>query len=164
MVPDHPRSRGVYAASRLRTTAPAGSSPLARGLRTYWSPWSVMMGIIPARAGFTTCRPRRSGRHRDHPRSRGVYVTITSVDLELWGSSPLARGLRTRWSGTREHNRIIPARAGFTCVLVLMSRTLRDHPRSRGVYHHIRVVGEVMVGSSPLARGLPVVVWWVGGY
>ena len=52
--------------------------------------------------------------------------------------------------------RIIPARAGFTPGRRAWVTRLRDHPRSRGVY--IDGVDDrlLKVGSSPLARGLPV--------
>ena len=52
------------------------------------------VGIIPARAGFTTIMLSRRRAPSDHPRSRGVYVAE-----------------ETCWVGTP---RIIPARAGFT--------------------------------------------------
>ena len=72
-------------------------------------PW-----IIPACAGFTA--QRREGRlaRADHPRMRGVYALDDGATIEIKGSSPHARGLRTApgwrggWSG------IIPACAGFT--------------------------------------------------
>ena len=70
------------------------------------------------------------------------------------GSSPLARGLpRCRpWShGSR---RIIPARAGFTGLLVPIVRAAGDHPRSRGVYLLLEGSYACSYGSSPLARGL----------
>jgi len=50
---DHPRSRGVYAAPDSSTRSWAGSSPLARGLRSTPSAAPTPTGIIPARAGFT---------------------------------------------------------------------------------------------------------------
>ena len=51
------------------------------------------------------------------------------------GSSPLARGLHTWRAGKQLSERIIPARAGFTPELRALVALLRDHPRSRGVYH-----------------------------
>ena len=91
----------------------------------------------------------------DHPRSRGVYAFLPCVAFGASGSSPLARGLRrysARVPGTRG---IIPARAGFTTSSTRRGRTAADHPRSRGVYG-VRVnLGIEVVGSSPLARGLP---------
>ena len=54
--PDHPRSRGVYAACDTKKEGPLGSSPLARGLRVADQPDRVPVGIIPARAGFTGFR------------------------------------------------------------------------------------------------------------
>ena len=70
---DHPRSRGVYGAHLMQEQRALGSSPLARGLRSYARPWVHWPRIIPARAGFTTKRADYNCRVKDHPRSRGVY-------------------------------------------------------------------------------------------
>ena len=51
--PDHPRSRGVYAALGPVEARFAGSSPLARGLLRLPHPPIPIHRIIPARAGFT---------------------------------------------------------------------------------------------------------------
>ena len=51
--------------------------------------------------------------------------------------------------------RIIPARAGFTGRTSCRRRPAPDHPRSRGVYVMPLSVGVSLIGSSPLARGLP---------
>ena len=53
MRPDHPRSRGVYAATSLMNLSTVGSSPLARGLPHPPMPIASRARIIPARAGFT---------------------------------------------------------------------------------------------------------------
>ncbi len=53
---DHPRSRGVYSAWRMRVGLPVGSSPLARGLRVQLIVNHDSHRIIPARAGFTCGR------------------------------------------------------------------------------------------------------------
>ena len=131
---DHPRSRGVYAAHTVICTRPSGSSPLARGLPDQPVAVLVGVGIIPARAGFTQPPFLRILHHTDHPRSRGVYRTPTTM--------------------RRTGPRIIPARAGFTSASLTMMRPLRDHPRSRGVYSAVDGPYEAVLGSSPLARGL----------
>ena len=51
--------------------------------------------------------------------------------------------------------RIIPARAGFTPPPGAPIVGPGDHPRSRGVYVHPAGAPPLIVGSSPLARGLP---------
>ena len=132
----------------------AGSSPLARGLHISPSCEVRRRGIIPARAGFTRreCRSRRRG--GDHPRSRGVYPTVTARVESIPGSSPLARGLRSRTPRSDQQERIIPARAGFTRMAVNADNVLGDHPRSRGVYEFNPVSRQTNFGSSPLARGL----------
>ena len=72
---DHPRSRGVYAGAVAVPAGAVGSSPLARGLHGVIEAREAVLGIIPARAGFTRCWPASWGTHPDHPRSRGVYGT-----------------------------------------------------------------------------------------
>ena len=53
---------------------------------------------------------------------------------------------------------IIPARAGFTSATRKTCATRSDHPRSRGVYRHPELADLARAGSSPLARGLHVVL------
>ena len=52
-VKDHPRSRGVYPLICLVMARRLGSSPLARGLLEPIVHDVSVVGIIPARAGFT---------------------------------------------------------------------------------------------------------------
>ena len=136
-----------------------GSSPLARGLPGTITPEQYEERIIPARAGFTNCRGGAGDRPRDHPRSRGVYRSERSRSGSRGGSSPLARGLRAASHRLTTRTRIIPARAGFTHHRHRHRHRHRgrggDHPRSRGVYRKYIVSVPGMVGSSPLARGLP---------
>ena len=131
-----------------------GSSPLARGLLEYPPGVSPSAGIIPARAGFTAPAHGAGPRFPDHPRSRGVYWNTPRGYPQVQGSSPLARGLLIVFMLLRFHRGIIPARAGFTLVLLGATMSERDHPRSRGVYRGISLAGAIPRGSSPLARGL----------
>ena len=133
-VSDHPRSRGVYAAT-LRTRAwRTGSSPLARGLHLRSLLGLLAHGIIPARAGFTRSTLFIPPRGVDHPRSRGVYAGLPRPVVRVMGSSPLARGLRESRDVGIINAGIIPARAGFTVAAGTIGDRRMDHPRSRGVY------------------------------
>ena len=151
---DHPRSRGVYTSSGSRAASCPGSSPLARGLPDRDGQGRQHSRIIPARAGFTEHPRTARFLGWDHPRSRGVYTPNVGASTIIPGSSPLARGLRLLDPVNRRRCRIIPARAGFTTHFSWAPTTLRDHPRSRGVYGQRG--GDVLspAGSSPLARGL----------
>ena len=131
---DHPRSRGVYVTGTLAPALVDGSSPLARGLPDGAHFGVPFFGIIPARAGFTPGGHTREGQGADHPRSRGVYVTVAASYLIRHGSSPLARGLQRIGPVDAVGRRIIPARAGFTLRPPTLGTSARDHPRSRGVY------------------------------
>ena len=151
---DHPRSRGVYAAPARRKPRTCGSSPLARGLPGMTTEPPSADRIIPARAGFTSHRPRQGRGDQDHPRSRGVYPAGEPPACAPGGSSPLARGLPWRiWPGCSRLG-IIPARAGFTRLSQWSHEVPPDHPRSRGVYYLWTDAGQFGAGSSPLARGL----------
>ena len=152
---DHPRSRGVYASTGITYTAQPGSSPLARGLRTRSGIHGYGLRIIPARAGFTTSVDLELYRDQDHPRSRGVYEMTLLRDALTVGSSPLARGLRVGIARLLVRHRIIPARAGFTRPEHNRNHGPTDHPRSRGVYGEMTPRPSSTLGSSPLARGLP---------
>ncbi|EGQ73021.1 hypothetical protein HMPREF9062_2123 [Actinomyces sp. oral taxon 448 str. F0400] len=131
---DHPRSRGVYDHPQTRLLRRDGSSPLARGL--------------------LTANQISHVRVKDHPRSRGVYLVILVLSIISSGSSPLARGLQPRRGAPTRGRGIIPARAGFTLLIVLDAPCQRDHPRSRGVYTRAACREALSGGSSPLARGL----------
>ena len=151
---DHPRSRGVYEETFRARARDTGSSPLARGLHLHAQDHRGHPGIIPARAGFTGRVRSRSGRPRDHPRSRGVYDFFFKSTPNYYGSSPLARGLPDTQQGVVARTRIIPARAGFTWRRGWTPTPWRDHPRSRGVYTTGTRGPATPTGSSPLARGL----------
>ena len=74
----------------------SGSSPLSRGIRCcVWKSlhWSR---IIPALAGNTLDSGTNTGKHRDHPRSRGEYEFGDSGLEAVSGSSPLSRGIQWR--------------------------------------------------------------------
>ena len=90
----------------------------------------------------------------DHPRSRGVYITLNLDNCVTEGSSPLARGLLSRQETVDEYAGIIPARAGFTPIAPQTRTRAWDHPRSRGVYPPLSPGFSSTPGSSPLARGL----------
>ena len=151
---DHPRSRGVYRCIRMADYTIEGSSPLARGLRPLRAPRPLLPRIIPARAGFTQCSTSMRSFSEDHPRSRGVYGAYIYSTVDGFGSSPLARGLRTPLMIRPEAIGIIPARAGFTSAPIDRLCPVLDHPRSRGVYLSRSNLFPCRTGSSPLARGL----------
>ena len=151
---DHPRSRGVYRTSISPPFCVTGSSPLARGLQTKGRLQIASIGIIPARAGFTSSTWSPTWSTWDHPRSRGVYAVEVVLGQGACGSSPLARGLLPRRRPPPGRHRIIPARAGFTHAGGRHRRRRRDHPRSRGVYRTDGRRRQGAAGSSPLARGL----------
>ena len=136
-------------------TVTPGSSPLARGLPDQGRRCVLVVGIIPARAGFTLGRRAMSSAWGDHPRSRGVYSIHHSTVRNLSGSSPLARGLHPSRHKAERGDGIIPARAGFTRKRTGAAPTTWDHPRSRGVYAYSLSDLLAQLGSSPLARGLP---------
>ena len=175
IMPDHPRSRGVYVKEGSVYDVNSGSSPLARGLRIVNIPNLAEIRIIPARAGFTRratesllLGPGSSplarglllhGAHSDLdlriiPARAGFTACRLLVRGELW-DHPRSRGVYVDEKATRRNTMgIIPARAGFTKPPRPCSSNPRDHPRSRGVYCRLKPTRKSLRGSSPLARGL----------
>ena len=95
----HPRSRGEHSAVSVTARWQTGSSPLARGTRYRRVTYPAASGLIPARAGNTARALPRAGHPRAHPRSRGEHVTAVAVVAAPRGSSPLARGTLSGFSG-----------------------------------------------------------------
>ena len=116
------------------------------------------MGIIPARAGVSRRHLTSPRGPWDHPRSRGVYFGTSDTFKGTFGSSPLARGLLAPNTTQLTVSRIIPARAGFTDESIARLDELTDHPRSRGVYWNDSDLCPLGGGSSPLARGLLLII------
>ena len=88
----HPRSRGENKASRGRSWARIGSSPLTRGKQPWGRGRALSARLIPAHAGKTKTVPGLYGQTAAHPRSRGENRRRCEATLTTTGSSPLTRG------------------------------------------------------------------------
>ena len=111
---DHPRSRGEYEYLFHPRIEHPGSSPLSRGIPRIQRRAECCLRIIPALAGNTFLSNLRAPWASDHPRSRGEYPLIWARRGPTAGSSPLSRGILSRFSATSMDCRIIPALAGNT--------------------------------------------------
>ena len=128
----HPRSRGADDLNAMRLSVGGGSSPLARGGRLSRSPARRVVRLIPARAGRTSPSGSAVRRPTAHPRSRGADQGDQEWPWPFTGSSPLARGGRSRSVCHCASVGLIPARAGRTTPAARPASTSRAHPRSRG--------------------------------
>ena len=151
---DHPRSRGEYSGRPRDSRGHRGSSPLSRGILAGVDEDQPVVRIIPALAGNTDCRLAGSTCMGDHPRSRGEYPTYGRGSLGSPGSSPLSRGIHLMQFARANKHRIIPALAGNTMGIALGMTVAGDHPRSRGEYPTHRRRNRILMGSSPLSRGI----------
>ena len=151
---DHPRSRGEYPITGVDDYIARGSSPLSRGIRCPTPPRRGLSRIIPALAGNTSAWMAPSSPSRDHPRSRGEYAEACPDRGDLYGSSPLSRGIQNFLNGGSQRCRIIPALAGNTSNASSTTSMRGDHPRSRGEYRAVADAVDYIVGSSPLSRGI----------
>ena len=155
----HPRSRGEHTRLRSLTTAPKGSSPLARGTQSPDNRPHHGWGLIPARAGNTNPHALACGGTGAHPRSRGEHMGRLAALRGSRGSSPLARGTPSAPTRIFALSGLIPARAGNTGCSQRGCTPQRAHPRSRGE-HSCPAAGESQCsGSSPLARGTHLLTW-----
>ena len=154
---DHPRMRGEHLIPLAASCAVVGSSPHARGAlaRRLRQPGEV--GIIPACAGSTAGTTARVRCPRDHPRMRGEHDAMKSGNPQQKGSSPHARGARRVLVDPEDAPGIIPACAGSTTSHRTSTASGLDHPRMRGEHRDPKSDAALPAGSSPHARGAPVV-------
>ena len=150
---DHPRLRGEHAKSRASLTGPKGSSPPARGARKARIAGTNDTRIIPACAGSTLHQRAQRPSSGDHPRLRGEHSAEIGPSRRHGGSSPPARGARSGAYDNSPARGIIPACAGSTRCRALTCAASRDHPRLRGEHAVTVVEGDMLIGSSPPARG-----------
>ena len=151
----HPRSRGENPTRQRRSFAVRGSSPLTRGKPARYGLEGDGCRLIPAHAGKTSARARRSGAGRAHPRSRGENSHHDFPLGSTGGSSPLTRGKRVVLTSCVDRVGLIPAHAGKTSNEVIGSPVFRAHPRSRGENVVTACLPAFARGSSPLTRGKP---------
>ena len=97
---------------------------------------------------------------------RGVHHPSGEFQLRSQGSSPHARGPPEPKPVEVQVPRIIPACAGSTPRDTAEVSLRWDHPRMRGVHHCNKSMLYAKIGSSPHARGPPVLRsyrWESGG-
>jgi hypothetical protein len=109
--------------------------------------------IIPACAGSTKVQSKLSHLQKDHPRMCGEHVHTVSTSKNKKGSSPHVRGALNASDKRAWMVRIIPACAGSTLLLLLLSFHLQDHPRMCGEHRTRRTGKAGRQGSSPHVRG-----------
>ena len=133
--------------------AVTGSSPRVRGKLVGLPVEDEHGRIIPARAGqtspTTTSRPPTT----DHPRACGANCPAGKSRGAVYGSSPRVRGKPAHRYGRNAQRRIIPARAGQTCLWRRRRHLRPDHPRACGANGVMVRVKSAPIGSSPRVRG-----------
>ena len=152
-LPDHPRACGANRGEGRFLRFRYGSSPRVRGQRHRRPSRFHGLRIIPERAGPT---PRKNTLHhpgQDHPRACGANADVEGNDLTKVGSSPRVRGQHCCRGNWMPAPRIIPARAGPTCLTGGLAIRSSDHPRACGANPSKRCRTTAKHGSSPRVRG-----------
>ena len=91
-----------------------GSPPLTRELPPVSFFFISSSGITPAYAGTTKRIRKRKIREEDHPRLRGNYRFVITINVTFIGSPPLTRELLNEETGEVDNCGITPAYAGTT--------------------------------------------------
>ena len=151
----HPRRRGEHALCSAWPEHLPGSSPQARGTPAIRRAVLRRARFIPAGAGNTLDTDIGIGAMTVHPRRRGEHLPEDRRDNFDDGSSPQARGTLSESALLRKLVRFIPAGAGNTRRSLLQDRAKSVHPRRRGEHECVSVVDPSDAGSSPQARGTP---------
>ena len=150
---DHPRIRGEHTVAIDPRDDWEGSSPHTRGAPRHEAGPHDCAGIIPAYAGSTKFKPKKTTDDWDHPRIRGEHTVAIDPRDDWEGSSPHTRGARNLLRKRRKHRGIIPAYAGSTEAGRPRSSASWDHPRIRGEHSHMPCRSRSRAGSSPHTRG-----------
>ena len=154
---DHPRMRGEHSRAQSPPSTGRGSSPHARGAHNVEKDKVTRTGIIPACAGSTGALRAVRKQARDHPRMRGEHLRSVTSMMSGSGSSPHARGAHCLVAVGDDARGIIPACAGSTPPRGASRSSCWDHPRMRGEHAPAVVIPIMRAGSSPHARGAPLV-------
>ena len=152
----------------------SGSSPLTRGtLLRAWNHGQTMSvhprlrgelfmnscvpftdaRFIPAYAGNSSRLIMSTSSESVHPRLRGELFRPCESVANVVGSSPLTRGTLPNMIGNSPCPRFIPAYAGNSLALRMMSKSETVHPRLRGELMRSYLINSTDAGSSPLTRG-----------
>ena len=94
----------------------------------------------------------------DHPRMRGEHLATQFEQWHTTGSSPHARGTLIVRTISLVYAGIIPACAGNTKHVIAKRQLHGDHPRMRGEHGSRWRSNRLFRGSSPHARGTPLVI------
>ena len=134
--PVHPRLRGELIHPGGNFILQSGSSPLARGtlLRSRFR--NLLFRFIPACAGNSRSMRNKILTSAVHPRLRGELSAAIVIG-----------GVYTRF---------IPACAGNSRLIERLETELAVHPRLRGELTQKSKLHSAQCGSSPLARGTPI--------
>ena len=151
----HPRACGENTNTCFSLLQTQGSSPRVRGklLSFHLSP--SKRRLIPARAGKTPATAPKPPPWRAHPRACGENGPRSRLRPWVWGSSPRVRGKPADQSPLIGDVRLIPARAGKTCIHNVLHTMQTAHPRACGENQPRAVGSGRRAGSSPRVRGKP---------
>ena len=151
--PVHPRLRGEHCSSSVSDVSKSGSSPPTRGTRLKGNSQTAEVWFIPAYAGNTRFTGWPVPQAAVHPRLRGEHGKVKLPEVYYFGSSPPTRGTRRFAATGTGCNRFIPAYAGNTDRVVILSPIETVHPRLRGEHFDAAELKEAYDGSSPPTRG-----------
>ncbi len=155
--PVQPRVRGEHFGGRPPLLPFSGSTPRARGTRQSTQRRQIPARFNPACAGNTHASVRRAGTSAVQPRVRGEHRRTCASSSRRRGSTPRARG--TRWGASPSSSQpwFNPACAGNTHPCAAPAQETSVQPRVRGEHTAINQPPFHASGSTPRARGTPVI-------
>ena len=152
----HPRVRGNTRPPSRRWRSPP-VHPRVRGEHSRLFPEAADLTVHPRVRGEHGFRGRRAGRIAgSSPRAR-EHLRGIQVAWSNFGSSPRARGTPGREAVGKGEGRFIAACAGNTLESCGQRCPIPVHPRVRGEHSQERLAALEAAGSSPRARGTPLV-------
>ena len=151
--------RGERSSGFTRTLIGDGSSPHTRGTLIDLRERKHESRFIPACAGNAPGHPGPAPGVPVHPRMRGERSHVSRQPCSISGSSPHARGTPAAADGKTFRDRFIPACAGNASPHRPRRSPATVHPRMRGERFTEMGCFTPRSGSSPHARGTPMLTW-----
>ena len=151
----YPRERGGDGPILPQALGVEGLSPRTRGRPVATRRTGTGTGSIPANAGETSRSLRERTRWRVYPRERGGDSSSSVGSNSVLGLSPRTRGRRLRPLAGRQAPGSIPANAGETRTMPVITSMPRVYPRERGGDLAASAFCFAAAGLSPRTRGRP---------
>ncbi len=151
----HPHTRGEHLSASRVTISTTGSSPHSWGTPRRTRRACVRNRFIPTLVGNTGAAGGGMTEFTVHPHTRGEHLRVPRYPDLRAGSSPHSWGTRHHCRLRCRRKRFIPTLVGNTPESEENIEMSPVHPHTRGEHHLLKLLLQLLYGSSPHSWGTP---------